>query len=118
MSASAADLVYLSTPNLYVLAIGGLVGIFFTTLKVLFGSYSLPGILRTYETGKGIDQTYDKMLRSRENYCYHIAASRSRGEHEEAKRIAKDLMEFDKEIDKFEDRHLRKSVPLSGAGKV
>ena len=117
MSASTADLIYLNTTNLYVLAIGGLIGVFFTTLKVLFGSYSLPDILRTYETGKGIDSTYEKMFRRRETYCYHIAAARSRGELDEAKRIAKDLMEFDKEIDKFEERHLRKNM-ASGTGKV
>ena len=119
MSASGADLIYLSTTNFYVLAIGGLIGIFFTTLKVLFGSYYLPTVLRSYETGKNIDTTYDKMFRTRENYCYHVAAARSRGEYEEAKRIAKDLMQFDKEIDKFEERHFKKNhAPSKDGSKV
>ena len=119
MSATGADLIYLSTTNFYVLAIGGLIGIFFTTLKVLFGSYYLPTVLRSYETGKNIETTYDKMFRTRENYCYHIAAARSRGESEEARRLAKDLMQFDKEIDKFEERHFKKNNTSSrGASKV
>lgn len=108
MSASSADLLWLDTKSFYILAIGGVIGIFFTTLKVLFGSYSLPHILREHKKLSHIEKTYNKMFRSRDNYCYHIAAARARGENEEAKRLAKDLVEFEKEIDRFEEMHFSK----------
>ncbi len=107
MSATGADLVWLDSTNLAVLAIGGAVGLFFTTLKVLFGSYSLPHILREYKKQSLIESTYNKMFRSRDNYCYHIAASRARGDHNEAKRLAKDLLAFEKQIDSFEATHFK-----------
>ena len=110
MSATEADLVWLSSTNLTILAVGSAVAFFFTTLKVLFGSYSLPKILREYKQQSHIESTYDKMFRSRENYCYHIAAARSRGDYDEAKRIAKDLMAFEKKIDNFEETHFKKKI--------
>jgi hypothetical protein len=111
MPATEADFIYLSTNNLYILAAAGLVGIIASTLKVLFGSYNPSAILREYKSNKGVETTYEKMFRTRENYCFHIASARARGEHDEAKRIAKDLIEFDKELDKYEERHFLKKKP-------
>jgi hypothetical protein len=110
MSETEADLVWLSSTNFTYLAIGGAVGLFFTTLKVLFGSYSLPYILREYKKQSHIESTYDKMFRSRENYCYHIAGARARGDHDDAKRLARDLVAFEKEIDSFEETHFSKKL--------
>ena len=72
------------------------------SFKVLFGSYSLPFILDNYKKQKQIDETYSQMFKSRDNFCYHINASRARGDTEEAKRLARDLVELDKEIEKME----------------
>jgi hypothetical protein len=105
---STADLVFLSTNQLYVLAAVSLVGFFLTTVKVLFGSYSIPHILREYSKTKLIQETYSSMHSSRENFCYHIGAARERGDKVEAFRLAKELQALDAQIEEMEKKYLGK----------
>jgi hypothetical protein len=95
---------------MWVLAGVGLVGIIATTLKVLFGSYSLPHIMREYSKQKQIDQTYEQMFRSRDNFCYHISASLARGENEDARRLAVEVKALDKQIEEMEVKHFGRKV--------
>ena len=73
---SSADLIFMSKGNMQVLAVVSLVGVLLSILKVLFGSYSLPHILREYSTRKQIENTYAQMHRSREAFLYHIGGER------------------------------------------
>lgn len=99
------SMIFMSMEHLWLFAGVGLVVVVLSTLKVLFGSYSLPFILSNYKKQKLIDETYAAMFRSRENFCFHINSARSRGDAEEAKRLARDLIELDKEIATMESTH-------------
>ena len=59
-----------------VLAVVSFVGVVLSILKVLFGSYSLPHILREYSKRKQIEKTYAQMHRSRDAFLYHIGGHR------------------------------------------
>lgn len=74
-------------------------------MKVLFGSYSIPHILREYTKQKQIDDAYTQMFRSRDNYCYHISAALARGEKEDARRMAKEVKALDQTIEEWEIAH-------------
>ena len=103
---STEDLIFLSTHQLYWASGLSFVGLFFISLKGLFGSYSIPRILREYSKTKHVDNTYEQMHRSRENFCYHIGAARERGELDDAKRLARELQELDKQIGEMERTQL------------
>ena len=66
-----------------VLAVVSFVGVFLSILKVLFGSYSLPHILREHSTRKQIENTYAQMHRSRDAFLYHIGAEREVSSHDD-----------------------------------
>lgn len=80
------------------------------SMKVLFGSFSVPTILREWSQNQTVDKTYKRMFQSRENYCYHISSARARGDTEEAKRMAKELVSLDKQIGEFEKKHYGRSA--------
>ena len=55
-----------------VLALSILVAIYFTTLKVLFGSYSIIRIFEEYKRKETIKNEYRNLFVTREGLLYHI----------------------------------------------
>jgi len=55
-----------------VLALSILVAIYFTTLKVLFGSYSIIRIFKEYKRKETIKNEYRNLFVTREGLLYHI----------------------------------------------
>jgi len=96
---------------MWVLAVVSAVGILVSILKVLFGSYSLPHILREYSTRKQIERTYAQMFRSRDSFLYHIGAERERGDLEGARRLVKEMRALDEQIEAFEVKHYGRTAP-------
>lgn len=82
---------------MWVLAGVAAAGLILISFKILFGNYS-----REYEKQKKIETTYNEMHKSRDAFCYHIAAARQRGETEDARRLTKELKSLDLMIDDFE----------------
>jgi len=103
---SSADLIWMGTSHMMWLAVFSGVGLVALSLKALFGSFSLPHILSEHSKKTTIDKTYEHMFKSRDNYCYHIGSARSRGDLDDAKRLAVDLQRLDGEILEWERKHL------------
>lgn len=79
--------------------------IYFTTLKILFNSYSISKILRNYKIKEKIKNEYSKLFITREGLLYHIGKSHSLGEIEEVKIMLKELENLDEKINKIEENN-------------
>ena len=103
---STSDLIWLGTSHMVWLAVFSGVGLVALSLKALFGSFSIPHILREHTKKTNVDNTYEQMFKSRENYCYHIGSARSRGDLDDAKRLAFELQRLDADILQWEREHM------------
>lgn len=109
MSISSSDMYLDLFPGEFgaqvVLAVSIFIAIYFTTLKLLFGSFSIITILRDYNRKEKIKIEYKSLFTTREGLLYHIGRSQSRGDIEDAQHMLKELQELDKKIDAMEDKH-------------
>ena len=99
MSLSTSDVTILSwLPIEYtiVLALIVLLLILLSSLKIVFGTYSLSSAINQYKTKKRLSETYHKLFQTRDNLLYHISYAKSHDEHAEAKRMIQELIQLDK----------------------
>lgn len=90
----------------WVFALVVFVGLWFFSLKQLFGSYSIFRIFEEYKERKLIDAKYNRLFETRDNLCHHISWARSRGEkREEVIRLVVDLKACEAAIDELELKH-------------
>jgi hypothetical protein len=105
MAVSGADLIYWDTKSLVVLAILGLLTIWFAVLKLLFGSFSWTEITTDYANAKDKERRYEQLFRARNNILQHIGKARMNEEHAEARKLVVDLKEIEASIDAYEVTH-------------
>ena len=82
MSLSSSDMIVdlgLGISTQITLAISIFIFIYFTTLKVLFNSYSISEILRSYKTKENIKKEYRNLFVTREGLLYHISKATATG---------------------------------------
>ncbi len=86
----------MSTTHLFGVSLLIIVVIILGSMKLFFGTISVPEIYKTFQYRKNLSEKYDKMFTTREGFLYHISWAKSRGEFKEAELMMKDLIEFDK----------------------
>ena len=104
MPVSEGDLLA-EVPTIWILPLlfVSLIGFYFFALKQLFGSYDIFHILRDYKARSRLQQRYASLFETRENICYHLAASRCRGESAESlSHMISELKSIDKAITEME----------------
>lgn len=74
----------------------------FASLKAFFGTYSILQIIDDFKVKKKISSRYNELFSAREGLQFHISWAKSRGDHDEAKSMIRDLIQVDKEIDALE----------------
>ena len=84
------------------IAVGSFLILFFTTLKVVFGSYWIPTIIREYKECSSVRKKYFDLFSTRDNYAFHIAWAKSRNDIDECKRMMKELKKVDEKINEIE----------------
>lgn len=105
MAVSGADLIYLDGKSLIVLSILGILTIWFSVLKLLFGSFSWTEITTDYAASKDKERRYQQLFRARNNVLQHIGKARMDEKHAEARKLVVDLKEIEASIDAYEVTH-------------
>ena len=82
--------------NFVCLAVSIGIMIYFVSLKMLFGSFSIFRVLKDYKQRRLVDQRYLQLFKTRDDLCYHISWARARGDFDEAKNMVKDLLNVEK----------------------
>lgn len=75
-----------------------------SALKAVFGSYSVPHILREYNRSRREREYYLELFGSRNILLYHINKAKENGDDASLLRLMKELDTLDAIIDGFEDR--------------
>ena len=91
-----------------ILALGAFVfvGLYFFSLKNLFGSYNIFHIMDEFKKHKKTDERYSRLFETRENLCHHIGWARSRGENvAEIRKMIAELKAVELAIDEMEKKH-------------
>lgn len=98
MSVSSADLAIPigSSYAMALLAIGSAAIVYFSTLKILFGTYSIRKVMHDYKKKNYYFERYDEMFQTRDSCMYHIHWAKSRGDHREMDLLVADLQRIDK----------------------
>jgi hypothetical protein len=97
MSVSSADLA-IPIGNKYamvLLAVGSAAIIYFSTLKVLFGTFSINKVLNDYKKQNFYSERYEELFQTRDSCIYHIHWAKSRGDESEMASLIEDLKRID-----------------------
>jgi hypothetical protein len=104
LSSSEVYIPFAVTPfNAFIFAISIAAIAFFASLKLLYGTFSLSKVRMTRATQTKQNDRYTKLFSTRDQLLYHISWAKSRGEHDEARGMTKELERIDEEIDQLED---------------
>ena len=71
------------------------VAFFFVSLKVLFGTFSVPKIMHEYKVKAEIRKKYQDLFKSRDGIRFHIAWAKSRGEEQDISAMIFQLKQID-----------------------
>eukprot|EP01038_Epipyxis_sp_PR26KG_P005681 gene5681-7843_t len=78
------------------------IGITISILKFCFGSISVAKIWENQTYKSKVKDRYNELFSTRDNLLYHISWAKSRGDHEDARKMTSDLTKLDEQIDELE----------------
>jgi hypothetical protein len=73
-----------------------LILLYFASMKVLFGAYTIRGAVHNFKEGNKIRERYDELFSARENLMYHISWAKSRGDMDDVRTMMRDIAGVDK----------------------
>lgn len=97
MQVSATDFVLqlTFTRKVIFIALPILLLLYFSILKVVFGTYSLRRAVTQYDDDKKVRDRYLELFTARDSMMYHVSWANSRGDFDEAKNLLNDLKALD-----------------------
>lgn len=97
MQVSATDsiLQLTFTRKVIFIALPILILLYFSILKVVFGTYSLKRAIAQYGDNKKVRDRYLELFTARDSLMYHVSWAKSRGDFDEAKSLLNDLKALD-----------------------
>lgn len=93
---------FTASPTFWYVALAAFLLLFFSTVKVLFGTFSLSTAVSQYRNNNIIKKKYHGLFSTRSNLMFHIGWAQSRGELEQARSLIAQLQKVDQEIDEIE----------------
>ena len=72
-----------------------LVAVYLTSLKAVFGTFSLSHVISRNKKKSEYKRIYDELFTSRNGFLYHISWAKSRGDFEIVESLTKELQNLD-----------------------